>query len=461
MIKRLRSWFARREVRIGVELLWITALMVYVLAGTSLVPFHGDESTQIMMSRDVYYILQGDGSRLLYQVEPPDATEQHLRLLNGTLPKYLIGLAALAGGYGSDDLNDQWLWGADWAWNVTDGHMPSDGLLLAARWSSAILAALSVPAMFGLGWLWRGRRAAYAASLILALHPVVLIQGRRAYMEGALLFFSVLAILIAVAWGQRLTRPVISRRAMWGGALGLGVAAGLLVASKHSGAAVAAAAYGGVGLAILWQRFPMRRTLRLLAALATSGIVALAVFLALNPAWWSDPVARVGEVLDLRQGLVTDQVAAFPESVYPDTGARLGGMLRELSVAPPVYFEAPWWAGYPELAAQIETYRASPWAGIQTGTNGLTTAIGVGLLLFTLMGCVPVAEALRRGQAAGWAIGLWALLNAAAILISIPLAWQRYAMPLYPVQAILAAAGFDWLAGRIATMRQRPAPARV
>jgi hypothetical protein len=56
---------------------------------------------------------------------------------------------------------------------------------------------------------------------------------------------------------------------------------------------------------------------------------------------------------------------------------------------------------------------------------------------------------------------LWALLNAAVILISIPLDWQRYAMPLYPVQAILAAAGFDWLAGRIATMRRRPAPARA
>ncbi len=461
MIKRLQGWFSRREARIGADILWVAALMVVVLAGTNLVPFHGDESTQIMMSRDTYYILRGDGARLLYQAEPPDATEQHLRLLNGTLPKYLIGLAARLAGYEIDDLNDQWLWGADWDWNVTDGHMPSDGLLLAARWSSSILAALSIPAIFGLGWLWRGRRAAYAASLILALHPVVLIHGRRAYMEGALLFFSVLVILIAAAWGQRLTRPVVSRRAVWGGALGLGLATGLLVASKHSGAAVAAAAYGGLGISLFGMRAQPRRAGLALAVLLASGIMALGVFLALNPAWWSDPLARVSEVLTLRQGLVNDQVAAFPGSVYPDFGARLGGMLRELSVAPPVYFEAPWWSEYPALAAQIDLYRTSLWAGVQVGTNGLTTLLGLGLLGLSLIGIVPLLGALRRGQALGWAVGLWGVLNAAVILLTIPLAWQRYSMPLYPVQAALAAAGFDWLVGRIATARRRPAPARA
>ena len=311
--------------------------------------------------------------------------------------------------------------------------------------------------MFGLGRQWGGRWVAYPASLLLSLHPVILIHGRRAYMEGALLFFSLLVIWLAVAWGRRLARPDVARRWVWGGALGLGLVAGLTVASKHSGAVAVAAAYLALAIFGVWRvRVGWRG---LLIVLLVSGLVALGVFLLLNPAWWDAPLTRAGEVLRLRGGLVADQQAAFPEAVYPDVGARLVGLLDGLTVAPPVYYEAPWWADFPVIQAQIAAYTASPWTGIQYGVNGLTTALSLAQFGLALIGLWLALGALRRGELAGLALGLWLVLTLALILSTIPLDWQRYLMPLYPIEILLAAIGLGELARRIVTARRRPAPA--
>src|SRR5215510_6928513 len=78
---------------------WLILLILYVLAGTADAPFHGDESTQIFMSRDyAYQFIEHDYNKLGYNLNPVSATEQQLRLLNGTLNKYLIGLAWQANG---------------------------------------------------------------------------------------------------------------------------------------------------------------------------------------------------------------------------------------------------------------------------------------------------------------------------------------------------------------------------
>lgn len=82
------------------DVLLVCALAGYVLAGTALAPFHGDESTLIYMSRDFFaQFVQGDVARLRYSSPPASAQEQELRLLNGSLSKMLIGLSwALQGG---------------------------------------------------------------------------------------------------------------------------------------------------------------------------------------------------------------------------------------------------------------------------------------------------------------------------------------------------------------------------
>jgi len=178
---------------------WLVLLAIYVVAGTRDVPFHGDESTLIAMSRDYYSLVQTHNlDQVLYQPDPDDPMMQELRILNGTVGKMAMGLAWDVSGYTVDHLNKPWLWGAGWDYNVTHGHMPEEGVLYAARLSSALLLALSAWSVFALGWFAGGRPAAWAASLIYATTPQVLLNGRRAMMEGSHLAFSALTVLAAL-----------------------------------------------------------------------------------------------------------------------------------------------------------------------------------------------------------------------------------------------------------------------
>ncbi len=441
---------------IGVDILWVSALMVFVLLGTPLVPFHGDESTQIMMSRDYHYqFVAGEWEQVFFHDPPLNAAEQELRLLNGTLSKLLYGLAWDAAGFTVNDLSEQWLWGAGYDWNVENGHRPTDELLRAARWAAAIPGALAVLALFGVARLWGGRWAAYPASALLATHGIVLIHIRRAYMEATLLLFSLLVVLVALAWAQRLLAPAqrmtgsrVSLARSGGYGLLLGLASGLAVASKHSGAVVVAAVYAAILVVVLWRRFP--RWWAALIWLVISGALALGVFLLLNPAWWGDPPARAGYVLELRQGLVAGQAGAFPEDAYPDLPARLAGMIRHLSVTAPEYYEVDGWAE--PIGPAITAYENSSLAGFPYGRGQIGELGGALLLGVAACGALILAAQVRERPAL-LVLALWVAAMIAFTLLTIPLNWQRYIMPLYPIEALLAGGAVGWLLQRLDPMQ--------
>ena len=70
--------------------LYLGLLVIYILSGADLVPFHGDEATQIYMSRDyAYQFLERDLGKIYFNLNPANPAEQDLRLLNGTVSKYL------------------------------------------------------------------------------------------------------------------------------------------------------------------------------------------------------------------------------------------------------------------------------------------------------------------------------------------------------------------------------------
>ncbi len=71
------------------DALWIVVLAVYIIAGASLIPFHGDESTQIFMGRDYYYLfVEGDFAKVFYDRNlSTRQDEQQLRIINGTISK--------------------------------------------------------------------------------------------------------------------------------------------------------------------------------------------------------------------------------------------------------------------------------------------------------------------------------------------------------------------------------------
>lgn len=419
-----------------VDALWLLLLCAYVLAGTPLVPFHADEATQLFMSRDyAYQFLQGDLARVAFQDDSPDPDLQYLRLINGSLAKYTAGLAGHLAGYSVDDINEQWDWGADWQYNTTTGHAPAPGLLLAARWPQALMTAASLVVLFLLAQRLGGRSVAYLATAYYALNPAILLNGRRAMMEGSFLLFELLVVLAAL-WTLR--------RRSWGGAVGLGLAAGLALAAKHTNLFVVAPVLAVVALAPLIDRLAHRRMAggpwRLVGQWLVTVGVMVGVFFALNPVWWgANPLEHGLLILRLRNDLLAGQTSVY--GGYSGPLDQLAGFGRQALLALPQYYEDPRFASW--IADPIARYEASPWRGVSIG-GSLPGALV--LLALAAYGGWRLLRERALPLTDRWLVAVWAAAMIVTTWLLTPLEWQRYYLPVLPVLALLAAYGLARLA---------------
>ena len=411
-------------------MLWCVAMMLYILAGISSVPLHGDESTQIYMGRDFYYHMQGNTEQVLFRdwdtLSGDESTEQQLRLLNGTLPKYLFGMIAYVSNYEFEDINQQWAWGSGWQWNHENGHVPSDELLLLSRLVSSILLAISAIALFSLGYAIAGRAVGYFASAYYVLNPAILLNGRRAMMEGGMLAFTILAVLVAVY--------LLKNRTWWLYIL-LAIISGLAVASKHTSVVTITIIFVVCGLYFLLKsRTEYQDFLKLIGA----GCLSLLVFFVLNPAWWNNPPGAVSTVLDLRQDLLAGQVGFF--GGYENFGEQIAGFARQSFVVLPVYAESDFDGFRSEQIARIQQYDSSLLSGVSLGGS---TIGAVAVSLLAIIGCIGLWLYEDLDVAIKWLITGWFISMILLTLVLTPLEWQRYYLPVYPVIGLLAAIGLD------------------
>jgi hypothetical protein len=451
------------------DLVWLAALVWYVLAGIEEVPFHGDESMLIYMSRDYYYLVQQrDLDPVLYTATPVNPSEQELRLLNGTVGKMAMGFAWDMAGFTVDDLNEPWAWGLNWDINAAMQHIPREDVLHAARLSSAILTAISVAAVFGIAWLVMrpaslagARIAAWSASLVYVTTPAVLVNGRRAMMDGALLCFLTLTVLVGLLLIREQARTHPRRAALGTWTVLLGLLGGCAVASKHN----AALGVGTVFLAVALEpvitsppgplssqgRFAKGEgekvgtgsVLRLgakhftiphLARLIVVSVLVILTFLAWNPAWWSDLGGMPERVLRMRADLLRGQVNNY--GGYSGVADRIPGLFNAMFAAQPQYYEVSEWRDY--VASEIAAYDGSWLAGRGGGLIW-------GALLAGLFAVGLVALVRRWRDAVSWLALVWLAVTALGLLISTPLEWQRYYLPLQPAVALVCGVGVWWL----------------
>ena len=417
----------------GMDALWLGLLTLYVLAGAALVPFHGDESTQIFMGRDYYHglaeIVHDDSSRI-------PATERHLRLLNGTVAKTIYGWITVSSGLRLDKLNEQWDWEADYAYNRDTHRIPNDHLLRMGRLASAFQLALAVWVFFGFARLTMGRPAAWLASSLFALHPAVLLNGRRAMMEGSHLL-GMMLVLLAAAW--------LMRGRQWRACLALGAAAGFAIAAKHPNVIVAALAFFACFSLALVQAIRRRQGLaKAVAGLLAAGLLMLLIFYALNPGWWLAPLSTARTALQLRANLLRNQTATF--SSYASAAERADGFFRFVFAGEAQYFEVPAWAGYDVIRAQIETYQGSGLAGL--GVDGSRLG-GWLFLLLAIGGGLHFVRNKRIRREYRWLMLVWGLGMMTLTFTLTPLPWARYYLPALPFAASMTAYGLLTLAARI------------
>lgn len=413
---------------------FLLVLMIYILAGIQVVPVHGDEYMQMAMARDVFYMVRGEWDRLAFNPPVEPDTEQHLRLINGTLNKTLIGFTWIVSG--REQLPGIFAWAMPLEWNQEQGNIPTDSDLHTARIPSALLTALGVIPVFFLGWQLRLRSLAYPAAMLYALHPVILLNGRRAMMEGSLM----LTILLVMYWLISLiiaehsaTAQGFMRRLPFGVRyLILGILVGLAIAAKHTGIVVAGTAL----LTVILTGLMRDRSWRPFAWSAFTGIIALITIFALSPAYWRDPVGAFRATIDERAALLERQTG---QAAYHSIGERLQAMITAPFLTPPQYYEAPTWAGLPQLNEQISGYQRTSVDGWDWGV-----IIGVVLTGLALIGFGALIYDAWRRDLVAWAILIWTGATLAASVV-IPFSWQRYYLPLLLVGIILAAMGMGRL----------------
>ncbi len=420
-------------------LIYMLALMGYILAGVPLTPFHGDESTLIYTTRDYFdQFVARDVGEFTSTAPDVDPMDVNLRLLDGRVQKYLGGFTYHLTGGTADGLNQPWEWGADITYNQQQGNFPAPDVLMTNRWAMAVLLALCIPAAFGIGMQLGGWPAALIFPALLAFSPTVLLNGRRAMMEAPLMLFSLLTVLSALRWAKSNPDGAWRARAWramplhWVWLIPLSVADGLALSSKHSGALIIVAVFGALGVLTLW-----RRDGRGLLGLCLAGVGALGIFYLFNPTWWADPIDSARSVLRLRSELLAGQTQFF--GGYSDFAEQLAGFWRQTFVGAPQFYEVDSWAGW--IADPITAYQASPWGGVTFGMLG-----GLILAIFAVLGVVALS---RRRDASAWVFGVYAVGVMCAALLLTPLEWARYYLIGLPGVYGLAAVGLSALISRV------------
>ena len=406
--------------------LFVAALMIFVLAGVSVTPMHGDEFMQMAMSRDVFYLAHGQMGQIQFSPPVQPDSEQELRLVNGPLNKDLIGLTWLLSGRTIADLPGIFAWEMSLSWNQTQGNVPSTNDLNSARLPSALLTAIGVVLIFAVGLRIGGRKAAYPAALLYTINPVILLNGRRAMMEGGLIACTLLLILVAL-WLTDIANSGEKSPRLWMRWALLGVCAGLVVVAKYPGIAIV----GFVLFAVAWNawRCPTIGLKCALIGTLVAGLIAVFTFLILNPVYWNNPVGATEAMIHSRIDLLARQVPSDPTK-YTSFDQQILATFTEPFLRGVQYYEAPTWQG--TIDDQIATYEASPLSGWRW-----PDWIGVILTLLSMAGlAIAVVRAVWRHDPVACILLAWAAAGFVTALV-VPFAWQRYYLPWLLPQIIL------------------------
>jgi hypothetical protein len=457
-----------------VFLILLALLTAFYVRGLPVVPFHPDESTQLYMSADFEQLLTSP-FELTFSPNAQGDLKQHYRLIDAPLTRYILGFGQTIGGFPA--LPADWDWSKTWDENVQAGALPSEELLYAGRLATTSMLPLGLLFLYLAGKQVGAGTTGLWAALFLGLNALVLLHGRRAMAEGALIF-GVVFFLWSLFQGDR--RPWLC-----------GLAMAIAFNAKQSTLALLP-----VGLiAVAW--LPSQASIdfkRIAVNIAQYlGVFVLLTF-AVNPVFWNNPVQTIQMAIHERQDLLERQVAdtqrLAPEKVLDSPGERLVAILANLYATPPMFYEV---GNYIEetQTAEVE-YLKNPRHDLFRGLAGggvmlFITLFGFAASLLKLRAIgdarreppegLPVRYADQKplpepasgseryretfgrsesgnlqtfsplrnsGDRKRRAIVLLVLASAAqlsALLLAVPLPWQRYVIPLIPFAVLWAGVG--------------------
>jgi 4-amino-4-deoxy-L-arabinose transferase-like glycosyltransferase len=419
---------------------WAALILTAIISaaywyGVPTVPFHPDESTQIFMSGDIELFINNPAN-LVWREDKNGDARQIYRMLDAPLTRDFIGIGRAVFDLPATPVD--WNWSETWDRNNLAGALPSADLLKAARVSVTWLFPFSLILTYLIGKKISGPRMGLLALIFLASNALVLLHTRRAMAESVLLFTTLLAL-----WSM-----LTFQKKAWLAAVPVGFA----LATKQSGAALIL-----TGVIILAVQYWKKKT-KLLETVGIYLAVILAITIILNPFLWSQPVNAALASFNARQELTLRQVNEFRQA---DTGQVLDtipertlGILANLYFTPLQFNEV---GNYLSQTQPAETaYLANP---LHTLFRNFTGGI---ILLFLaisgfVLGCLKIRKYGLEGQRELSILILTTFIFTLTLILTIPLAFQRYIIPLVPLTTFLIAYLLNQLLEFIWGMRRKPA----
>jgi 4-amino-4-deoxy-L-arabinose transferase-like glycosyltransferase len=383
------------------------------------------------------------------------------------LPKYLIGFSLRMCGRPMPGPIDAHLW-----YRTYKSFGPR-ATLTAARVPIILVGVLGCVAIFACGALIKDDRVGAIAAVLLMLNPLFRLHAHRAMSDIPCETFMLVALWLALwAW----------RRA-WSGQIGLaswllsvaaGLAAGLALLSKFNGFLALMIVVAWSGAAVLTPGLNWPRKLTLAAGAILSSIVALALFVALNPFMTAQPTGalpaelqamskrnleqRFRKLVDQRLEVSKNQKIGFPHNALND----LGEKVKVFAVQGFGRF-GPLGPGGSDLPASKKAKKFEPHDWAPFGPIGSDSRLRYdlrqdwGLIVWAPLVLIGLVQSFRLGRRqfrageapTGIALTLWVAIAWVVVTAYLPMAWDRYLLPPQSVNALLGALAISSISDRL------------
>lgn len=384
------------------------------------VPFHPDESTQIFMSAD-WVTLFSHPVELAWQDNQPVTLAMHYRLVDPPLTHWFIG--AFRAAAQQPALEDDWNWSLNWEDNIAAGALPGDDLLLVSRIACTWCIPITLWAAYKSGKKIQGRTTGSIALILMMTNALVLLHTRRAMAESLLLCFCMLTIWCMLS---RTDKPWLAV-----------LPAALAFNAKYSALGLVIL---GFGLCFLT---PYVKNVR--SKIINAGLYAfllIAVFFALNPVYWQQPVQALLASVQERQALSQDQVSMLSTAIphLAPSSIWLRGVigLANLFIAPPAPLDVGNYST--NLSEQISFYFSNP----LTSFSQQLVPSALIIILITI-GCLGLLRQLSTGNTQtklnAVILLIGAILSFIVLVLLLPITFQRYVIPLVPFSVLFSAVG--------------------
>ena len=390
-------------------------------AGLQAVPFHPDESTYIFMSTDLDVLFTNPRS-LFWQPDQPADPRMQYRLLDPPTSRYLVGIGRSL--FGLSALPADWDWSKNWQQNQSAGALPANKLLTVSRAAVAIFFPLSLLFLYLSANEISGRLAAWLAMLLLAGNTLMLLHTRRAMSESLLLFAVILTLYFLVHFQHK---PWLSAFPV-----------ALALNAKLSAAPLAAAGALCILIIAVHQKWSFKK---FFAQSLLYAAIIIAITLLLNPFLWSHPVAAGlaswQDRLELTSRQVSTVASVSPQQILDSFPKRLGNLIAHLFFTPPAIADV---ANYLEQTADAaKHYLANPLHAL--ARDPFMASL---LLIISLSGFIfSLLDLLRSKSVQLLILFIAGFAQIAAILLLVPLPFQRYVLPVLPFTCFWTAYGLS------------------